>query len=342
MAFPYIFESNFENPTTPFGWDSETDTETQLDCPHYSKLAGLPYNTAAPYNGAYCLRAVLSGGTADAYVLEGDINISLAANNFFAFNVWFSTDFTGTADDTINLFEAISVSGVAEVTVSARIVAATNVINLGIGKTVATSWSAYEIERGKWYTVEIDTTPATSAAGVIDLYLTKEEQPASASVAATQVGSLTNLAVTDGTLGIQDHLATTTGTILFDRFIQDDVRIYPETDRFTTVKTLTQSGHIFVGPGKVCNATLLSGAGTDCVLEIFDTDTANSNDHDSSKLELHNTANSETVDPAGVPFDVIRGCYVKLTGTNPRAKVQFKSAVSGSVGTIRGYGRKRT
>ena len=341
MAFPYVFQSNFEIAATPFGFDSETDTGTQLDLPHYSVLANLPWPTAAPYNGAYCLRAVLSGGTADAFVTEGDCNIALATNNFFAFNIWFSPDFTGTADDTFNLFEAQSTASVAEVTVSGRIVAATNVINLGIGKVAATSWSAYEIERGKWYTVEVDTTPATAGVGTIDLYLTKEEQVSAALIAATQVGSLTNLEVTHAVIGIQDHLATTTGTILFDRFFQDDARIYAQQDRFNPVKTLTQSGHAFVGPGTVCNVTLLSGAGTDCVLQVFDTDIGNSNDHDNCRLELKNTANNETVDPAGVPFDVIRGCYVVLTGTNPRAKIKYHSAVMGSVGTIRGYGLKR-
>jgi len=340
VAFPFVFESNFETGDNS-EWDSEADTGTQLDFPSYAELARFDWPTAAPFTGAYCMRAVLSGGTGDAYVKEGDINISLATNNFFAFNIWFSPDFTGTANDTFNLFEAQSTSNVAEVTVSGRIVAATDVINLGIGKTAATSWSAIAIERGKWYCVEIDATPAGSSAGTIDVYITREGDTPAAAVSATQVGSLTNLAVTHGVLGVQDHLATTTGTILFDRFIQDDARIYPQQDRFPQVTHLTKSGHVFVGNGVVDNVTLLSGAGTDNIIKLFDTDASTTTDLANPSIELKNTANNETVDPAGVPTNFTKGCFVSMSGTNPRAKVLLKSANCRSIATIRQYGLRR-
>jgi hypothetical protein len=67
----------------------------------------------------------------------------------------------------------------------------------------------------------------------------------------------------------------------------------------------------------------MSGAATDNVCSVYDTDVADTNDATSLVLELKNTANSELVDPAGTPVDVVRGCYVVLTGTNPRALVKM-------------------
>jgi hypothetical protein len=288
--------------------------------------------------GAYCYRVALTGGTADATVKDNDGNITLTTNNFFAFEIYFSGDFSGTANDTFNLFEAQSTSSVAEITVSGRIVAATGVINLGIGKTAATSWSAMEIQRNTWYTVEIDTTPATGSAGTMDVYITRRGDPATVLISAAQVGSVTNLAVTHVVLGVQDHAATTTGVILFDRLIQDDGRIYPPTDVFSPEVVMQKSGHAFVGQGSIWNVTLLSGAGADNVLRLFDTDIADTTDESNVRLELKNTANSETVDPAGTPVNFTRGCYVDLAGTNPRAIVQIKHAQDRSYSGIRRLG----
>ena len=66
MAFPYIFDSNFELATTaPF--DAETDTTSILDVPHYTELAR---EGMAPYRGSYCLRVKPNGGTTAAYLQE--------------------------------------------------------------------------------------------------------------------------------------------------------------------------------------------------------------------------------------------------------------------------------
>jgi len=90
------------------------------------------------------------------------------------------------------------------------------------------------------------------------------------------------------------------------------------------------------------NVTLLSGAATDNVLIVYDTDTGDANDRYKTPLELKNTASNETVDPAGVPLDIKRGCYVSLAGTNPRAIVKFSCVPAyGSDGAIRSYGAKR-
>jgi hypothetical protein len=324
MAFPYVYESDFETGTTTGeGWDSETDTASQLDIAHYKTLANLPWPTCAPFKGAYALRATLSGGTADAFLTEGDINIAADGTNYFRFYIWLSPTFTGTANDTINIFEGIATATV-EFTFGLRVVAATNVVNFGIGETAPTSFTTQAIERGVWYCIElaVHVDDGASNNGTIDLYLTKEGEPSSDDVAATQVASLDQGAITSGVLGVQDHLATTTGTILIDQFVQDDARVYPITRRFDDTVLLTKSGHAFVGRGIVDNITLMSGAGTDSTNTV---------------AELKNTANNELVDPAGMPVDCVRGAYVVLSGTTPRARVKIKNVAGyGSPGAVRG------
>ena len=339
MPFPFIFESDFESGAlTTVEWSSETDTASQLEIAGYKDLALLPWPTAAPFRGAYSMRATLSGGTADAFVSEVDINIAAAVRNFFRFYIWISPNFTATADDTINIFEGIA-TATAEATFGLRIVS--DVINFGIGETAPTSFTSQEIERGVWYAVELEFLIDDGAGnnGTIDLYLTKEGEPSSATVAATQVASLDQLGVTDGRLGIQDHLATTTGVILFDQFVQDTARIYPITRRFDDTVLLTKSGHAFVGRGTVDNVTLMSGAVTGNVVTVYDSDSANTNDATNTVAELKNTAPDELVDPAGMPVDIVKGAYVSMTGTNPRARVKLKNVNAFSPATIRNAGR---
>ena len=318
MAWPWTFQANFESGATPAGFDSETDTASKLDFPSYETLAASPKQ--APFRGAFCMRAILDGGTTDAFVTEGDINLTLTSNYFTRFYVFFSMDFAGTANDTFNIYEQQSTASVAEQTVSGRIVAATGVINLGIGKVAATSWSAISIERGKWYAVELDTTGAGGGAGTLDVYITREGDPAPSAVSATQVGSLTNLAGTHAVMGIQNHLATTTGTILFDEYAFDDTdRIYPIDDRYPRNVLMTQSGHVFVGPGWVEESTLIAAGAADGVLTLYDTDSAST----TSPARVVDWIQSDTAlqTPKSGRRYFERGCYAALSGTTPRAVI---------------------
>jgi hypothetical protein len=79
VAFPFLLESNFESGSNA-EWTSETDTVSQLDFPHYSELARYPWKTCVPFQGAYCARVVLSGGTADAFVSSTSTTIALDTN----------------------------------------------------------------------------------------------------------------------------------------------------------------------------------------------------------------------------------------------------------------------
>ena len=336
MAFPYIFQDDFESGSNA-GWDSETDTGSQLDFPSYRTLAGMADAKMAPYRGSYCMRATLAGGTADAFVTEGDINIAASETRYFRFYIKFSEDFTSSGvADTVPLLEIQSAGNTVEAVVGFKILAGVNNnIKFAIGDTAPTSLTD-SIDKSKWHCNELAVTLDSGGGndGTIDLYVTPEGSAPTTTVAATQVASLDQAAVTHAVLGVQDHLATSQGTILFDEFAFDDARLF-DLRRWDTSRLLTKTGHALVGPGKV-SPTLASGGAADNILRVYDTDAADTNAP--LLYEVRNTAGDETVESRRDIY-VRKGAYVELSGTNPRAFVEIQEAnVYGSTGAYRNYG----
>ena len=331
MAFPWIFESNFEQGSNA-EWDSESDTGSLLDFPHYSTLSKIT-NAPVPYRGAYCMR-VQCGDTNDHTLIEGDLDIADGGTAHTRFYLWAASDFTATADDTFNIYELQQAGGTVEISLGMRVTAASNLLEIGIGDGTAPS-TFTSFPRGKWVCVELLATVSTGGAGVVTLFLDE-----------TQVLTLTSqthaAAVGRGVLGTQNTLATTTGALYFDQFVFDDARIYGLPIRYPEEIYMTKTGHVFVGSGTIENVSLLSGAAADNILQVFDTDVNNTDHVGRMKLELKNTAASELVDPAGVPADFQRGAYVVMSGTNPRALVKIGRAQGyWSQGRIKQHGSER-
>lgn len=331
MAFPYTFEENFELGTIG-GFDSKTDTGSLLDIDHYSTLTNLAY-APVPYRGAYCMRIAL-GDTNDHTLTEATIAIADTVTAYLRFYLYADTTVTATADDSFQIFEFQQAGGTVEGSMGLRVTAATNALDIGVGDGVAPT-SYVSFPRGRWVCVEAAYKVSTTGSGIFTLYLD-----------GTQVIALTSLtnaaAVGKGVFGTQDTLATTTGALYFDQFVFDDARIYPIPIRYPQSVLLTKSGHVFVGAGEVSNISLLSGAATDNVLSVFDTDVASTTDNFNSVIELTNTVGGESVDAAGIPVRVQRGCYVQLSGTNPRAMVQVGWAQGyWSQGRIKQHAAKR-
>jgi hypothetical protein len=274
------------------------------------------------------------GGETDAHqLIEGDQDIADTATAWVRFTLFISKNFDATADDIWNIYEFNSAAAV-ERAVSLRYVAATDVINIGVGKVAGTVWGTENLQRGRWYTVEAKTVIQTGGTGTGDVYLD--------GTLAAAITTLTDLAVTTGSLGTKNTLTTTSGYLFFDQFVFDDLRVYPISQRFPESVLITKSQHVFLGSGNLENATLLPGAATDGYLQVFDTDNASVLDASNVKLELHNVVNADPVDPAGVPVQLNRGCYVQLTGTTPRAMIAIGSAQGyWSAGRIRDHGARR-
>ena len=336
MAYPFIFESNFEQGTNA-EWDTETDTGSKLDFPHFSALSRVA-GSGIPFRGAYCMRVDLrAGDTNNHTVTEGDIDIADGATRYFRFYVHVSKDFTATADDTFNIFELQQAGGTVEVSLGMRVTASSNLLEIGVGDGTAPT-SFVTCDRGRHVCVELLATVSSIGAGVVTLFLD-----------GGQVATLTSqthaAAVGQGVLGVQDQLSTTTGVLLFDQFVMDDARVYPIQNRFPTQIDVTKDQHLFVGPGCIDGASITSTS-ADNTIRFYDTDTANTTVAQSRSIALANAGSSGVSGP--VYFE--KGCYIVLAGTSPTAQVFFvrssdKRGQHGpqyySDGAIRQYGLVR-
>lgn len=331
MAFPYIASSSFDTGTNG-EWDSESDTGSLLDFPHYTTLAALP-DAPAPYRGAYCMR-ITPGDTNDHTLTEGDCNIADGSTAWVRFALYVSKDFAATADDIFNIYEWQSAGAVVEAVISLQITATTDVVEIAAadGTEASSGWTY--LSKGVWHVIEAMLTASTGSAGVLDLY-----------VDGARVQNLTSQdhagAITDGIFGTQGTLSTTNaGYLLFDEFAFDDTRL-GITHRFHTHRLITKSSFLFVGPGRIDNIKLVDGGSGDVIVQLYDTDVY------SASLtpiwtDRTNTANTN-VDAADVPIAFNRGCLAIISGTLPGAILNIGRAVGwGSDGAIRTYAASRT
>jgi hypothetical protein len=336
VSYPWLFESNFEAGSNA-EWDSETDTGSKLDFPHYSALSRIP-GMPAPYRGAYCMR-IQCGDTNDHTLIEGDIDIATGATRYFRWYMFISENFAATADDNFSIFELQQAAGTQVYVVGITIEADDETCKLWVAEDdTPETTSGNTLPKGRWFTVEVEANVDTGAAnGDITVYIDGSEW-VSLTTAVQNAA-----AIGRGVLGTQATAATTTGTILFDQFVMDDARVYGFNERFPTTVKLTKSGHVFVGPGCIEGITILSTNGT---ADVYDTDTANTNDASARRIAL-DTGGNFVSNSSVTKFE--RGCYVSIGGTNPEVEVRLsrKAGQDGgptahwSDGAIRTYGQKR-
>lgn len=332
MSLPYIFAESFDQGGKG-GFDTEADTGSLLDFPHYTELARIP-GYPAPFRGAYCMR-IIPGDTNDHTLLEGDLNISAGGTAWVRFGLFVSDDFAATADDIFNIFEIQETGNAVETAISLRITAATDLVEIGIGETAASTFSS-TVQKGVWHVVECTFTVDSGGGndGTAQLYM---DGKATGSALAT----LDQGAITHGVLGTKNTLATTTGGfLLFDEFAFDDTRI-SISHRFAEHRTIAASSFLFVGAGTIGNVKLIDTGGGDVVLELYDVDEY-SVSSEPRWFGQTVTANVD-VDAADVPIEFTRGCLAVLSGTLPAAQFQISRAAGwGSDGAVRTHAAKRT
>lgn len=334
MAFAFLSEANFEDGTLGH-FESETDTETRLDFPHYATLAAA--KVEMPWNGAYCMRVNLKndGSPADAHLTEtGSWDMTAGTGEIYGrFMLYVSDDIVmaNTNEFAILLFD--SSGPVIECGIYINYTTA-NGLRLGIGKDTSAASSFADLSTGVWHTVEFFFDPAGSSASTFDCWLD--------GTALTQLTGFTSADITQGRFGVVGQDAGTThGTLLFDSIITDDARVFAPIERRPKAVLLTKSGHLFVGEGCIEELSLLAGAGTDCVLTLYDTDNAYTSDATNVVVELKNTSNNQAVPE--LPVRVRRGAYVTLSGTTPRALAQIGRAPTYySLDLQAHWGRKRS
>jgi len=316
MAFPFLAEEGFEDGTKGVFDGTETDTGARLEIRSYRDLARLG-RRVAPWRGAYCMEVDLGISTAEASLIDPDVNIALDGETFVDFMLYVSKDIVMAEDDQFTIFQLLQ-SSTAEGVIAIKYTAATGV-QIGIGETSATVLASLSL--GKWVHVRLNIVLDAGGGndGSLTLFLDDTQ--------VATVGSLDQGAITDAKLGvIGQDAGTTKGFVLFDDYHQDDAALFRPHERFPQALLFTKSGHAFVGPGLITLVQLISGAGTDCVVTVYDTDRAET-DPDKIVERLANASDNETLASASA-FDVQRGCYVVLAGTDPRALVRIANAPS--------------
>lgn len=338
MAFPFLFESNFELGTNG-EWDSETDVELVLNVKSYKQLARedvTKVGPIAPYRGAFLAEWNLVGDTADHILIEGDMDIADAATGYARFYLFLGKDLSGVTD-IFNIFELQGTANAVEAAIGLRITTGSERVEIGVGQTAPATFSTtHLLEKGRWYCIELATTVQTGGTGTSTLFVDGTQ--------AHAIASITNTAVLRGVLGTQNTLSTTLGHIYVDQFVFDDTRVGALKTRYPHVLWITKSQHIAVGGTELLNVTLIPAAGTDHVLKIFDTDNADTSDEGNIVAHLYNlTANEPPIDLADVPVCVRRGAYVQLSGTaGTRALIHIGySQGYHSAGRIRQHGSKQ-
>jgi hypothetical protein len=322
-----LFQDNFERGVDGLGdagrFDSEEDgaTPTQVDFPHYSELARTP-GLPMPFTGAYCMRIVLAGQTDDATVTEADIDIATGETFWFKFDMWVDPDFITNAGASDN-FAVFELQGAANAEIFAfglDLSAPAQILKFAVGgatdNAVPNTISTTQVPLGKWFTVELKVHLVTGGAtGDITAYITESGGVPSTTATVTKA-SVQGITVSHGVLGVQDQKVTTLGTILLDNFMMETLRIWPTKNRFSETIRMTQSGHVFVGPGTVEKIVMTSGTGTAGTVQLFDTDTGEIYPPN-QKDQLLGVAAGVIYSSTNTPFEVRRGLfYHDSDGTN--------------------------
>ena len=333
MAHPWVFQENFEGGDKGNFDGTSVDGGGALSFLHYTQLTKLA-NNPMPFRGAYLpqieIADVDGSGT---YLLENSaFDTSADITRHLRFYLFVTDDLTMAASDIFDILHIRSGSA-AEVVVSIR--NNSGVIEIGAGETAGSTRTTH-LTLGKWHAIELSLAidGAADGSGTIDFFVDGTQVGA-------QIGSLTQAQITNARFGVQGKdSGTTAGRLYFDQIVYDDARVYPIANRKPKNVIVTDDEHVFIGPGVIDGATLLT-TGDSNTMHIYDTDTADANDASSRKVEL----DLETHTSWDGPIHFEKGCYVDLGGTNPRGQVVINTeSLAGPIyyfddGAMKNYGR---
>lgn len=316
MAHPFDFQENYEDGTKGNFDGTTVDGGSALTFLHWKRLRASSL-APMPFRGAYLpqinLASVDSSGT---YFLEDTaFDHSSNVTRHLRFMFFVTSDLVMAASDIFDIFQIRSAS-LVEFALSVR--NNSGAIEIGAGET-AGSTRTKTLSLGEWHTVEatLAIQGAGGSSGTIDFFIDGAQ-------VGTQVTGITHVATTNARLGVQNiDAGTTTGRIYYDQVVYDDTRVFPHATRKPSDIIVTDSEHVFVGPGVVSSATLLT-TGASNLMHVYDTDTANVNDDQSRKIELDLNTHTSVEGP----FYFNKGCYVELGGTDPRGQITIETQTS--------------
>lgn len=337
MAFPFVAEKTFAAGDVS-EWDSEVDTESKLTVRHYRDLLLHGGVREAPFRGAYCAHIDLSLGTADAYLQETEnFDIALDGTLSLGFYLWVS-GLVMAASDRFTILTLQSTGPVDEIVVDIRNNAG-DIQVLASETNAAATVRACSLVPNQWHHIALDIVLDDGATndGTIDFYVDGRQVGA-------QITALDQAAIVQGRWGAMNiDAGTTAGQVLLDKLTIDDARLYPTGTRFDHQRLMTASGLAFRGKGRISSASLMAG-GTDCSMILYDTDEANTLDASNIIIpEISNEYLKQTI-TREVPWykgTFERGCYVALSGSEPRAFIEAVDSVDMTIGGLRSYAQQR-
>ncbi len=327
MAFPFLVEENFDDGTRG-NFDSETDSSSILDFPHYAEIARQGF---APWQGAHVMRGKLNG-TAVGFVTEtGTFDTNAAGTIHVWFTVLIGEDVTLATSEHVVLFCLDSAGPVLEASFGVRNNA--GVYELFFGETGLAGTRTMPITRSnkRWYEIEMSclVDNAGSDDGTITAYI--DGGPIGA-----VIGTLDQGVITQARYGIvTGTTATAKGTILCGPIMADDLRIYPRRrNRFKCDQWVTRDRTVWIGTGEL-DAVSITATDTAGVLNIYDTDIFESTGVNFSRIPLIYTRNVVANDQSPgmtTPIRFEKGVYVQLAaGASPQAFLSLKDECPGSV-----------
>lgn len=317
MAFAYVLNAGFEGAATDFD-SAITDTQSKsLGYLHYTDLIR-DYNVV-PWRGAYVWGIDQSVGTKTTAVNQTQAAFNVADDDTYAIGcAVYVKDMTMGNGDRLSLVKAIESGGGAGqgviqlyyTTAGGLQILASQDHDTAVGSNPVAPFSENE-----WHWIELRALVDTGGAGTFDFFLDGEQ-------VGSQVGTITNVAVTDLYVGaINGDATTTAGYIFFDDITGavdtagSTISIgYPQ-PRFPYRRhVINAKEHLFIGPGTVDEIQVVSG--TSPTMSLYDTDTT-----DTSNLVATETAAGQGATQTPITFE--RGCYCVLGGTSPQAIIQI-------------------
>lgn len=325
-SFPFQFEANFEVSDAS---EFTATVGTQVAVEHYKELAR---NGAwgVPYRGAYALQGTFGTDT-DSYVRSTSITIGSGSVGYSRFMFYIGDDVSASTTTEVLLYTTEpAVAGIG-----LRIESGGD-IKFGIASNgSALTTSDVVLEKGRWYTAELtaDTTNTNTCTATLD-----------DAVSVTIANGVVTGATTESRLGITGigagSLANIEGTVTLDELATDSARLYGFDSRYPQRLLVTKTSHVFVGSGNIEDIQLIAGAGTDCELNIYDTETADTNPQNLIFRQTNNTSDEATNYNGRDKIKCHKGAYVTMSGTDPRAVISLGITSSyGSEANVRKLAR---
>ena len=319
MAFPFILQENFETGSKG-GFTTEVDLSGRLDFPDHHDNLGI-----TPWRGGYVMRADLNRGTEEAYVEHTSaLNMPPLATRYIRFMLYVSSDFRLPPGQSMKIFRVYSAGPVTPENPREEVAVGISRADSQINTPRLSIWTeddgsfidGLSFPLGRWFSVQITIYYGGSLSANMFLHVGDN---------TLQANRLTFADFTLFRLGAMAQSPDARGTLYFDDFIIDTSKledpVYVDPDQFSGESLLfTKTSYLFVGEGVIRGATLISG-GIDNVALFYDVDRLPVIHHDIKAALKCSMAESKDSLIEGVRFK--RGCYLRMTGTNPQVIAHF-------------------